>query len=1062
MADWAPFQRVRTPDFTVGSKDKLLETGIYPVGLQDSPSDIDPSGFLFVHQDGQVEGGLHPPEFYKYPPLEELTGGTWEDGLQVIADFDWGTGTTLEHKTDSSSWEDGLQAIEEFDWNPQPPNSTQETQENEGLRQDSLNAAEATETENTPCSEIDATQTPVNSSIPQQLVEVEVEDTIMGDLPVESPAEEGQPAAIVSDHGLSEEEDDQGDGPDLVSTTIEDVVEANEMNVLVDPALAYSEEAQDFENHPTQTELQPIADHKERETAHPSPDVDEDLGLDEQFVHTDSRLSTRDDDQEDLHEGAAVIHSPHNVHQLPHRFRTDFQDPNTDDTGQNSSVPCENGSSNGGIATRSSSVAISDVSEAAQTPGHLPLGTGNALHPHAPEQIPTEDVDVEAGEEVSLESRHPASPIAEPLRTTSDTPTGLETGYRTIVTELVEAAAAAESESTPSHHEPDEAMSSLSQQNKHDDSAETNEHSFPGDLLDEQLEISEHLALPPSPWTKHPLKSTTATENDSQELSDVPSQLSSQDVPTGVAKLTSEQPSGHDTTNETLQDQELVVSKASGTTTPAVVGDDEEDHLPDKCEDEKGAEDIADTAVSEPLMQDKPEEPKTPRLSAPTGSSTPQSNTPRLKLYNKRKRGQPLKTKTPSSSRKKDKNFKPDSSESDYFKPAPKRPKKITPKTRSKGLTAGELKPTATSIKEHAMSTPENSKMAQNDQDEDDDGEEEKTDDGDAPTATGDNISASEARSKPADPMRVGIRELSSLASTHNTSTFFSTLSTPLGKTPSRLKNMVVKASKPKGTSTPQSPRQQSQSSSDFAEDAIVKSHPLYPGYGKRTTRSDIRPGTSSTNSYANVDVDEDEDEYEQDDVDGEGGDDDEVNDTSTPRALRTRTGTGKGPFSSTTKTKPKAKPKLKPRGRPKATPPPTKRTTTTTKATPRPNPLTRGSASTPTFTPTPPADQPNKFGFRLPRGSKARKSDSNDAATTSTTPNSAPTQKRQARRQSGVANDEGDGDGDGEAHDGAEAAATQKRQTRRQSAQAQEELEELEKEKNIGKRLRSGGAKGP
>ncbi|KAF1937691.1 hypothetical protein EJ02DRAFT_437698 [Clathrospora elynae] len=39
-----------------------------------------------VHADGQIDGGLHPPEYYAYSPPHT---GSWEDGLQEIDGFDW-------------------------------------------------------------------------------------------------------------------------------------------------------------------------------------------------------------------------------------------------------------------------------------------------------------------------------------------------------------------------------------------------------------------------------------------------------------------------------------------------------------------------------------------------------------------------------------------------------------------------------------------------------------------------------------------------------------------------------------------------------------------------------------------------------------------------------------------------------------------------------------------------------------------------------------------------------------------------------------------------------------
>lgn len=72
------------------------------------------SGGTYVHSDGRVEGGLHPPEYYKYPSDDELFGGTWEDGLQAIEDFDWGG--TVQPNGENLTWEEGLEEIENFDW----------------------------------------------------------------------------------------------------------------------------------------------------------------------------------------------------------------------------------------------------------------------------------------------------------------------------------------------------------------------------------------------------------------------------------------------------------------------------------------------------------------------------------------------------------------------------------------------------------------------------------------------------------------------------------------------------------------------------------------------------------------------------------------------------------------------------------------------------------------------------------------------------------------------------------------------------------------------------------
>ncbi|KAF2186350.1 hypothetical protein K469DRAFT_687326 [Zopfia rhizophila CBS 207.26] len=38
---------------------------------------------------GRVLGGAYDPEFYRYPPDEEIFDGTWEEGLQAIEEFDW-------------------------------------------------------------------------------------------------------------------------------------------------------------------------------------------------------------------------------------------------------------------------------------------------------------------------------------------------------------------------------------------------------------------------------------------------------------------------------------------------------------------------------------------------------------------------------------------------------------------------------------------------------------------------------------------------------------------------------------------------------------------------------------------------------------------------------------------------------------------------------------------------------------------------------------------------------------------------------------------------------------
>jgi hypothetical protein len=44
--------------------------------------------FLQVFPDGRVEGGLFPPEYYVYPA--DLFGGSWEDCLKAIEEFEWG------------------------------------------------------------------------------------------------------------------------------------------------------------------------------------------------------------------------------------------------------------------------------------------------------------------------------------------------------------------------------------------------------------------------------------------------------------------------------------------------------------------------------------------------------------------------------------------------------------------------------------------------------------------------------------------------------------------------------------------------------------------------------------------------------------------------------------------------------------------------------------------------------------------------------------------------------------------------------------------------------------
>ena len=41
--------------------------------------------------DGPFYGGAYDPVYYKYPPDDELFGGTWEEGLRAINDFDWGS-----------------------------------------------------------------------------------------------------------------------------------------------------------------------------------------------------------------------------------------------------------------------------------------------------------------------------------------------------------------------------------------------------------------------------------------------------------------------------------------------------------------------------------------------------------------------------------------------------------------------------------------------------------------------------------------------------------------------------------------------------------------------------------------------------------------------------------------------------------------------------------------------------------------------------------------------------------------------------------------------------------
>lgn len=47
-----------------------------------------------VFPDGRVEGGLFPPEYYIYPT--DLFGGTWEQGLKAIEDFEWWSGPSEE------------------------------------------------------------------------------------------------------------------------------------------------------------------------------------------------------------------------------------------------------------------------------------------------------------------------------------------------------------------------------------------------------------------------------------------------------------------------------------------------------------------------------------------------------------------------------------------------------------------------------------------------------------------------------------------------------------------------------------------------------------------------------------------------------------------------------------------------------------------------------------------------------------------------------------------------------------------------------------------------------
>jgi hypothetical protein len=72
---------------------------------------------LYVRADGRVEGGLYPPDYYKYPPDDELYGGNWEDGLQAIECFDWGNGAQFTIQGQTLPQEQGRQEDEEnIDW----------------------------------------------------------------------------------------------------------------------------------------------------------------------------------------------------------------------------------------------------------------------------------------------------------------------------------------------------------------------------------------------------------------------------------------------------------------------------------------------------------------------------------------------------------------------------------------------------------------------------------------------------------------------------------------------------------------------------------------------------------------------------------------------------------------------------------------------------------------------------------------------------------------------------------------------------------------------------------
>jgi hypothetical protein len=90
---------------------------------------VEKLGRLYVYADGRVEGGIYPPGSYKYPPDDELYGGSWEDGLQAIEDFDWGNGAQSTHKIQALPREEGRPEDEEnIDWVQKAVNISRETE----------------------------------------------------------------------------------------------------------------------------------------------------------------------------------------------------------------------------------------------------------------------------------------------------------------------------------------------------------------------------------------------------------------------------------------------------------------------------------------------------------------------------------------------------------------------------------------------------------------------------------------------------------------------------------------------------------------------------------------------------------------------------------------------------------------------------------------------------------------------------------------------------------------------------------------------------------------------